>query len=266
MIKRVCSCWLVIFLFISLMGSVNNGAFANMGYIRYIDDLYDLAVTTLKISVTKGDDFVRLIKTTNKVDDLFLILSKMPKFKKLDTVLDVAALRGHIKPIEILKIKGITKHVKDADVFLLQAFQKGDDLVKVANVLAQRYNPAFWGKLGESASSSILRANLIRIGRKVPSFSNAAHHIVAGSDNAAALSRQILTKYGIGINGAANGVFLPINAAKTTAVIHKGSHKLAYHRWVYEQLQNAKSKEELVDILEKIGQKLATGNVPIGVW
>src|SRR6056297_3247570 len=112
--KKILGSFLVIFFVLSLMGPMNNVAFSNIGCIRYINDLYDLAVTTFKISVTKGDDFLRFVKTTNKVDDLVILISKMPKYKKYDTLLDVAALRGRIKPIDILKIKGITKHVKDA--------------------------------------------------------------------------------------------------------------------------------------------------------
>ena len=43
----------------------------------------------------------------------------------------------------------------------------------------------------------------------MPDFPNAAHHIVAGKAPSAEAARQILLEYGVDIDDAANGVFLP---------------------------------------------------------
>jgi len=43
----------------------------------------------------------------------------------------------------------------------------------------------------------------------VPDFPNTAHHIVAGKAPSAEAARQILLEYGVDIDDAANGVFLP---------------------------------------------------------
>lgn len=244
-------------------------SYGNVSFLKYADDLYDIAKTTLRFSVTKGDDFVRFIKTSGKIDDIVLVISKLPKFKIPEATLEVAALRGFIKRTDVLKIKGMLSGIDNYDDILLQAFRKGDDLFVVAQQAVARKNlVAFWGKIGENASSFTLRSNMIKTGVKSPSFPSAAHHIVAGQDKAAALSRVILEKYGVGLNGSVNGVFLPTkNAGKTVSGLrHVGSHKAVYHHWVYDQLQHARSREEVVDILDIIRKKLVTGNVPEGIW
>lgn len=237
--------------------------------LKYVDDLYDIAKTTLRISMTKGDDLVKFFKTTDKLDDVVMVVSKLPKFKVQETILEIAALRGTIKKTDIFKIRGLLAGVDDCDTLLLHAFRRGDDLFAVAaKAAASSKSLSFWGKLGEGASSTILRSNMIRSGIKAPSFPTAAHHIVAGQDKAAHLSRLILEKYRVGLNGAANGVFLPAKgAAKSVPGLrHVGSHKAAYHEWVYGQLQHAQSREEVVEILNIVRSKLLSGKVPQNIW
>ena len=51
--------------------------------------------------------------------------------------------------------------------------------------------------------------NLNNSGIITPEFRNAAHHIVAGTARLAQDARDVLYKFGVGINDAVNGVFLP---------------------------------------------------------
>lgn len=55
----------------------------------------------------------------------------------------------------------------------------------------------------------------------MPDFPNAAHHIVAGKAPSAEAARQILLEYGVDIDDAANGVFLPtITTTRKTGGLH----------------------------------------------
>lgn len=108
-------------------------------------------------------------------------------------------------------------------------------------------------------SSKVLRENLIKAGIKVPDYPCAAHHIVAGSSQKAAEARAILQKYGIDINDAANGVFLPRVKDVTESTYHPSLHTDAYYRNVTELLSQAQSKNDVLDILSDIAQELTNG-------
>lgn len=58
-------------------------------------------------------------------------------------------------------------------------------------------------------NSTTLRKQLVESGISVPDYPNAAHHIVAGNSPKASEARAIMQKFGIDINDASNGVFLP---------------------------------------------------------
>ncbi|MWP62702.1 hypothetical protein GQ593_10145 [Gilliamella sp. Pas-s25] len=77
----------------------------------------------------------------------------------------------------------------------------------------------------------------------------AAHHIVAEGAKNAEPARKILEKYGIDINGAMNGVFLPTNknTSNLPGIMHNGRHPDAYIDEVNKRLRNA----------DKIGTKEA---------
>ncbi len=67
-----------------------------------------------------------------------------------------------------------------------------------------------------------------------------AHHIVAANDPAADRSKILLSDWGIGINDADNGVFLPANKAGKAqflkAALHTSWHSPDYHLDVYMRL------------------------------
>jgi len=100
---------------------------------------------------------------------------------------------------------------------------------------------------------------MIASGQKEPSYNNAAHHIVAGSSPKAAESRAILDKYGININSADNGVFLPTDKDVTGVAYHPSLHTDEYYRKVNTLLENASSKEDVIDILNMIKEGLLDG-------
>lgn len=90
------------------------------------------------------------------------------------------------------------------------------------------------------------------------------HHIVAGKAAGAAKARAVLRKFGIGIDDAANGVYLPGSkaaqtAAGTSATIHAGGHSDAYYAFVNRMLESASTREEVEAVLLTIRTMLLAG-------
>ena len=110
-----------------------------------------------------------------------------------------------------------------------------------------------------TSSSKVLRQNLIDAGVEVPGYPNAAHHIVAGSSPKAAEARAILQKYGVDINDAANGTFLPTVKDVAEGAYHPSLHTNAYYDKINKLLSEATCKEDVLDILEFIGDELSSG-------
>jgi len=108
-------------------------------------------------------------------------------------------------------------------------------------------------------SSKVLRQNLIDAGVEVPDYPNAAHHIVAGSSPKAAEGRAILQKYGVDINDVANGTFLPTVKDVAEGAYHPSLHTNAYYDKINKLLSEATCKEDVLDILEFIGDELSSG-------
>ena len=115
-----------------------------------------------------------------------------------------------------------------------------------------------------SNSHHVLAQNMERMGLKQPA-DTAAHHIVAyaaGSSPAAlpylqkaADARRILDRYGVDVNSAANGAFLPRS-------VHRRVHTKSYYEAVTEALTEATSKDEAIEILHDIRQGLLDGSFP----
>jgi hypothetical protein len=83
----------------------------------------------------------------------------------------------------------------------------------------------------------------------------AAHHIVAHGADAADEARAILSHFNININDAVNGVFL--NAAQ-----HAKMHTAAYYKAVTEMLRGAQTRQEALEILQRIRDLLLAGKFP----
>jgi RHS repeat-associated protein len=115
---------------------------------------------------------------------------------------------------------------------------------------------------GGVASSKILGRNLVAAGYAKPPES-AAHHIVAGGKPDAKEARDILDQFGVDINDAANGVWLPrflSSANPYDTAVHSKVHSDDYYRNVNSRVRAAKSREELVEIIDDIRAELLAGD------
>ena len=92
----------------------------------------------------------------------------------------------------------------------------------------------------------------------------AAHHIVAGGAEAAAPARAVLERFGISVNDAANGVFLPATRASANAAgaaVHSTVHTRAYYNVVNEALGQATTRQEAIEVLNAIRQGMLDGGL-----
>jgi cyanophycinase-like exopeptidase len=115
----------------------------------------------------------------------------------------------------------------------------------------------------ETPSSRILGRSLEAAGHTRPPGS-AAHHIVAGGADDAEPARRVLANFGIGINDAANGVFLPASKNSPNvmgAAVHASLHTKRYYKAVNKLLSTAKTRERVLAILAGIRQKLLAGGL-----
>lgn len=72
-------------------------------------------------------------------------------------------------------------------------------------------------------------------------------------------TRTILQKYGVDINDAGNGTFLPTAKDASSSAYHPSIHTNAYYDEVNKLLSTATSKEDVLDILDFIGSELKNG-------
>ena len=117
---------------------------------------------------------------------------------------------------------------------------------------------------GICKSSSKLLGDALEAAGHVRPSGSAAHHIVAGNANIAAPARAVLQKFGIEINSATNGVFLPANravAGVTDAAIHSTVNTRAYYQAVNQALQAATTRAEAEAILNSLRQSLLSGGL-----
>lgn len=112
-------------------------------------------------------------------------------------------------------------------------------------------------KLGRNLENANLGERSVR-----PTHKHASHHIVAGYSRKAADTRKILKKFGVGINDAINGVFLPTTKGVSPACYHPKLHTNAYYNTVHSMLKQASSKSEVISILNKIADMLLKGTFP----
>ena len=90
----------------------------------------------------------------------------------------------------------------------------------------------------------------------------ATHHIVAGNAPQAERARVTLRRFGIDINDAANGVFLPANRMTSNpagAAVHSTLHTRKYYDMVNKMLDKAETRAHAEAILKRIRQKLLSG-------
>jgi hypothetical protein len=115
-----------------------------------------------------------------------------------------------------------------------------------------------------SSNAQILGANLVASGAVRPS-ETAAHHIVASASSKAASARAQLAKFGIDINDASNGVFLPRGSASVNpagASVHSRIHTNDYYAYVNDMIGGARSANEVRDVLGHVRRQLESGYWP----
>jgi len=89
--------------------------------------------------------------------------------------------------------------------------------------------------------------------------------MVAGSSKRAEGARKVLQKFGIDINDARNGLFLPSNLASTNptgVAVRSVTHTSEYYNAVNQLLRRATTKEEALQALQHIRSKLLSGGFP----
>lgn len=120
----------------------------------------------------------------------------------------------------------------------------------------------------EAASSSTLLNNMLGVmSPQAKKYANAfgghaAHHVVEGTDPAAKASREILQKFKIGINDAANGILLPTDANSIyKGALHRTGHTEAYSKYVYSQIKDCKTRSEVIAKLTEIKHHIYDGKI-----
>lgn len=118
--------------------------------------------------------------------------------------------------------------------------------------------------------STTLTQNVFQATGQARSAGASMHHIVASGDARARVSRGLLFAWGIGINDADNGVFLPRSSAAaaarpSSASNHAGVHTNRYHLQVTVRLQAVedRAQDTARDVLRGIRGELLTGIFPI---
>ncbi|MCP3820578.1 DNRLRE domain-containing protein [Streptomyces sp. A3M-1-3] len=115
-----------------------------------------------------------------------------------------------------------------------------------------------------SSNAKILGENLEASGVTRPA-ETAAHHIVASTSPKAAAARQQLAKFGIDINDAGNGVFLPRGSASVNpsgASVHSRIHTNDYYANVNNLIGGARNASEARDVLGHLRRQLQGGYWP----
>ncbi len=120
------------------------------------------------------------------------------------------------------------------------------------------------------SASSLTKASRRALGRALVAAGHtrpkgaAAHHIVAGDASLAQPARDVLKKFGIGINEAVNGVFLPATRKSpnpTGAAVHSTLHTKRYFEHVNESLGRLGSRAEVEAVLADLQKRLLAGGI-----
>lgn len=115
------------------------------------------------------------------------------------------------------------------------------------------------GKASPELNNNLVKANISK-----PAYAHAAHHIIPFGEDDLYLNqaRLQLEKYGIDINDAHNGVFLPTRSGIGRLPNHRKIHTKRYFMHVYERLLHTNSQTEVIIALNKIRDDLLNGKFP----
>jgi len=131
----------------------------------------------------------------------------------------------------------------------------------------------FWGlaetvrRYGVAGGKSTrqLRRILEEDGRSVKA-GDAAHHVVPRYDarfrEAEEARRLLVDKFKIDLDTAANPVGLPSKAGVTEGAYHPALHTRKYYAAVRDLLRKVETRDQALQILRQIGQRLSEGSFP----
>ncbi|MDR0594727.1 MAG: AHH domain-containing protein [Bifidobacteriaceae bacterium] len=122
----------------------------------------------------------------------------------------------------------------------------------------------FLAPFAQGPSGRVLGRHLRAAGTARPPGA-AAHHIVAGRHPNAQEGRDVLDRFGIDINDAGNGVFLPrfkSSPNPTGAAVHSTLHTNRYFDAVDSLISKAGSRQEALSALGQIRAGLLAGRFP----
>jgi RHS repeat-associated protein len=147
------------------------------------------------------------------------------------------------------------------------AYTPGEAFLLIAAGMAvTKFGGVFAKPAAAAGSSRVLTSALERAGFQ-KAEGDAAHHIVAQGATLADPARAVLRRFGIGIDDAANGVFLPGSrevAARTgaTAAAHGPLHTPAYYAAVNDALSQVTTRDGALQVLGEIRNALLSGGFP----
>ena len=137
----------------------------------------------------------------------------------------------------------------------------------VGDTFASEGMANYTGDSGLQLESSRQLGNNLRSAGQAGFAGGEAHHLVAENDRRAAGARSILAGFGIGIDDAANGVWLsgPGAAAPPgfpNALEHRSLNTRTYNAEVAQRLAGAGNPRQAVAILGQIRQEILAGTFP----
>jgi hypothetical protein len=118
-----------------------------------------------------------------------------------------------------------------------------------------------------------LNDNMLKRHSKKPKNTD-AHHVVSWNHPDAVGARAILERFGIDVDSADNGVYLPSKSKYVphpdmpNAYSHKKIHTKVYYVNLTEMLADVSlvpnaNKEDIIDVLDEIANELVNGKFPI---
>ena len=117
----------------------------------------------------------------------------------------------------------------------------------------------------DKGSAEKLRNSMNAAGDLEPSTPHSPHHIVAGNSPKAAPGRAQLDRFGIGVNDAENGVWLPRSSSSPNpsgASVHSRVHTNEYYDHVNDLMAGARNRSEALDVIGHVRRQLQGGYWP----
>ncbi|MEV7536787.1 polymorphic toxin-type HINT domain-containing protein [Streptomyces hydrogenans] len=117
----------------------------------------------------------------------------------------------------------------------------------------------------DAGCANKLRNALNAAGDVEPATPHSPHHIVAGNSPKAASARAQLDRFGIGVNDAENGVWLPRSSSSPNPhglSVHSKIHTNEYYTYVNDLMSGARNRSEALDVIGHVRRQLQGGHWP----